>query len=104
MRLAPTAPYFVHWDKQTGYLSGEPESPEGLPSLSLALLRVVADEFFMALVQSDEGGAYALVQVRDRAVQADGESVFTERDGGDRGVRTSALDGVRAVCDARARG
>ena len=72
------APYFVHWEKQTGYLSGESDSPEGLPSLSLALLRVVPKKFFMALVQSDEG-AYALVKVRDRAVQADGESVFTER-------------------------
>ena len=72
-------PYFVHWEKQTGYLSGEPDSPAGLPCLSLALLRVVEDESFMALVQSDEG-FYALVKVGGRAVQADGEEVFTERD------------------------
>ena len=55
------APYFVDWEKQTGFLSGEPETPEGLPALSLALLQVVPEDFFMALVQSDEG-AYALVR------------------------------------------
>ena len=85
------APYFVDWEKQTGFLSGEPETPEGLPALSLALLQVVPEDFFMALVQSDEGG-YALVRVRDRAVQADGESVFTER-----GAAIEAFEKTRSM-------
>ena len=90
-------PWCVHRAGQTGYASGvedtgepgTPASPEGLPALALALIDSIESDFWMALVAGDAvpgdaGGGdtarFALIKVRDGAVLADGDEVFTGRD------------------------
>ena len=84
-------PWCVHLAGQTGYAGGtEDDAPEGLPALALALNEAVESEFWMALAaghaalgDADAGsdtGRYALIKVRDGAVLADGDEVFTNRD------------------------
>ena len=84
-------PWCVHRAGQTGYAGGtEDDDPEGLPALALALNEAIESEFWMALVaghaalgDADAGrdtGRYALIKVRDGAVLADGDEVFTNRD------------------------
>ena len=71
-------PWFVHYGRQTGFADRSEEHSAGLPSLAAALREVVSGEFWMALVEG-QGGRYALVQVRDGAILADGEQVFDDR-------------------------
>ena len=84
-------PWYVHRAGQTGYASGaENDAPEGLPALAPALADSIESEFWMALVAGDaatgnlpdtgDTGHYALIKVRDGAVLADGDEVFTNRD------------------------
>ena len=84
-------PWCVHRAGQTGYAGGtEDDDPEGLPALALALNEAIESEFWMALAaghaalgDADAGsdiGRYALIKVRDGAVLADGDEVFTNRD------------------------
>ena len=84
-------PWCVHRAGQTGYAGGtEGDTPEGLPALALALTELIESEFWMALVADDaaignstdtgDTGRYALIKVRDGAVLADGDEVFTNRD------------------------
>ena len=84
-------PWCVHRADQTGYAGGaEGDTPEGLPALALALTELIGSEFWMALVAGDaatgdstdrgDTGHYALIKVRDGAVLADGDEVFTGRD------------------------
>ena len=85
-------PWCVHRASQTGYAGGaEGNAPEGLPALAPALADSIESEFWMALVAGDaasgnstdrgDTGCYALIKVRDGAVLADGDEVFTGRDG-----------------------
>ena len=85
-------PWCVHVSDQTGY-AGDTEDgdPEGLPALALALADSIKSEFWMALVADDAAMSnpassdantvhtkrYALIKVRDGAVLADGDEVFT---------------------------
>ena len=96
-------PWCVHRAGQTGYAGGtEDDDPEGLPALALALNEAIESEFWMALVaghavlgDADAGsdtGRYALVKVRDGAVLADGDEVFTNRD-----AAVEAFDRARAL-------
>ena len=88
-------PWCVHRAGQTGYAGGaEGDTPEGLPALALALVDSIESEFWMALVASDaavgngeagnspgaDTGQHALIKVRDGAVLADGDEVFTGRE------------------------
>ena len=84
-------PWCVHRAGQTGYAGGtEDDDPEGLPALALALNEAIESEFWMALVAGHaalgdadadrDTGRYALIKVRDGAVLADGDEVFTNRD------------------------
>ena len=78
-------PWCVHRAGQTGYAGGaEGDAPEGLPALALALNEFIESEFWMALVASDavpgDSGRFALTKVRDGAVLADGDEVFSNRD------------------------
>ena len=84
-------PWCVHRAGQTGYAGGaEGNTPEGLPALAPALVDSIESEFWMALVAGDAAsgnstdtggtGRYALIKVRDGAVLADGDEVFTGRD------------------------
>ncbi len=84
-------PWCVHRAGQTGYAGGtENDAPEGLPALAPALVDSIESEFWMALVAGDaatgdstdrgDTGRYALIKVRDGAVLADGDEVFTGRD------------------------
>ena len=78
-------PWCVHRAGQTGYAGGaEGDAPEGLPALALVLNEFIESEFWMALVASDavpgDSGRFALTKVRDGAVLADGDEVFTNRD------------------------
>ena len=93
----------VHRSGQTGYAGGaEGDTPEGLPALALALVDSIESEFWMALVASDaatddatdtdDTGHYALIKVRDGAVLADGDEVFTGRD-----AAVEAFDRARAL-------
>ena len=96
-------PWCVHRAGQTGYAGGtEDDDPEGLPALALALNEAVESEFWMALAaghaalgDADAGsdtGHYALIKVRDGAVLADGDEVFTNRD-----AAVEAFDRARAL-------
>ena len=84
-------PWCVHRTGQTGYAGGaEDDAPEGLPALAPALVDSIESDFWMALVAGDaatgdstdrgDTGHYALIKVRDGAVLADGDEVFTGRD------------------------
>ena len=84
-------PWCVHRAGQTGYAGGaEDDAPEGLPALAPALVDSIESDFWMALVAGDaatgdstdrgDTGHYALTKVRDGAVLADGDEVFTGRD------------------------
>ena len=84
-------PWCVHRAGQTGYAGGaEDDAPEGLPALAPALVDSIESDFWMALVAGDaatgdstdrgDTGHYALIKVRDGAVLADGDEVFTGRD------------------------
>ena len=84
-------PWCVHRAGQTGYAGGAGgNAPEGLPALAPALVDLIESEFWMALVAGDaasgnstdtgDAGHYALIKVRDGAVLADGDEVFTGRD------------------------
>ena len=84
-------PWCVHRAGQTGYAGGaENDAPEGPPALAPALADSIESEFWMALVAGDvatdnasdtgDAGHYALIKVRDGAVLADGDEVFTNRD------------------------
>ena len=88
-------PWCVHRAGQTGYAGDtEDDAPEGLPALAPALVDSIESEFWMALVAGDaavghgeagnspaaDTGRYALNKVRDGAVLADGDEVFTGRD------------------------
>ena len=84
-------PWCVHRAGQTGYAGGaEGNTPEGLPALAPALVDSIESEFWMALVAGDaasgnstdtgDAGHCALIKVRDGAVLADGDEVFTGRD------------------------
>ena len=93
-------PWCVHRAGQTGYAGGAGgDAPEGLPALAPTLADSIESEFWMALVaghaamgnpatgstdtgDTDTGdtGRYALIKVRDGAVLADGDEVFTGRD------------------------
>ena len=96
-------PWCVHRAGQTGYAGvTEDDDPEGLPALALALNEAIESEFWMALVaghaalgDADAGsdtGRYALIKVRDGAVLADGDEVFTNRD-----AAVEAFDRARAL-------
>ena len=100
-------PWCVHRAGQTGYAGGtEDGDPEGLPALALALNEAIESEFWMALAASDaavghgeagnrpaaDTGRYALIKVRDGAVLADGDEVFTNRD-----AAVEAFDRARAL-------
>ena len=71
-------PYYVHWGRQTGYAPGGVESPEGCPSLAASLQAHLGAEFWMGLVEADDGRT-ALVKVREGAILADGDEVFDGR-------------------------
>ena len=88
-------PWCVHRADQTGYAGGaEDDGPGGLPALALALTDSIKSEFWMALVADDAAmnnpassdadtghtKRYALIKVRDGAVLADGDEVFTNQD------------------------
>ncbi len=84
-------PWCVHRAGQTGYAGGaKGNAPEGLPALAPALVDSIESEFWMALVAGDAAsgnvtdtgdiGHCALIKVRDGAVLADGDEVFTGRD------------------------
>ena len=81
-------PWCVHRAGQTGYAGGtEDDAPEGLPALAPALVDSIESEFWMALVAGDAApgdsggsGRFALTKVRDGAVLADGDEVFSNRD------------------------
>ena len=78
-------PWCVHRAGQTGYAGGaEGDALEGLPALAPALVDSIESEFWMALVAGDAAagasGRFALIKVRDGAVLADGDEVFTNRD------------------------
>ena len=84
-------PWCVHRAGQTGYAGGaEGDTPEGLPALAPALVDSIESDFWMALVAGDaatgdstnrgDTGHYALIKVRDGAVLADGDEVFTGLD------------------------
>ena len=84
-------PWCVHRTGQTGYAGGaEDDAPEGLPALAPALVDSIESDFWMALVAGDAATGnstdtgdtehYALIKVRDGAVLADGDEVFTGRD------------------------
>ena len=78
-------PWCVHRAGQTGYAGGtEDDAPEGLPALALALVDSIESEFWMALAAGDAAAGasvrFALIKVRDGAVLADGDEVFTNRD------------------------
>ena len=81
-------PWCVHRAGQTGYAGGaEDDATEGLPALALALVDSIESDFWMALVAGDAApgdsggsGRFALTKVRDGAVLADGDEVFTNRD------------------------
>ena len=84
-------PWCVQRSDQTGYAGGTEEGdPEGFPALALALADSIKSEFWMALVAGDaatgnstdtvDTGHYALIKVRDGALLADGDEVFTGRD------------------------
>ena len=84
-------PWCVHRAGQTGYAGDtEDDAPEGLPALAPALVDLIESEFWMALVAGDaatgnstdtgDAGHCALIKVRDGAVLADGDEVFTGRD------------------------
>ena len=78
-------PWCVHRAGQTGYAGGtEDDAPEGLPALAPALVDSIESEFWMALAAGDAAagasGRFALIKVRDGAVLADGDEVFTNRD------------------------
>ena len=81
-------PWCVHRAGQTGYAGGtEDDATEGLPALALALADSIESEFWMALVAGDAApgdsggsGRFALTKVRDGAVLADGDEVFSNRD------------------------
>ena len=96
-------PWCVHRAGQTGYAGGtEDDAPEGLPALAPALVDSIESEFWMSLVASDaavgnstdtgDTGHYALIKVRDGAVLADGDEVFTNRD-----AAVEAFDRARAL-------
>ena len=61
-------------------LGPEGLGPKGLPALALALLEHLDGAFWMALVEDDGGGRFALVKARDGAVLADGDEVFDGRE------------------------
>ena len=84
-------PWCVHRAGQTGYAGGAGgDLPEGLPALAAALVDSIGNDFWMALVAGDaatgdatdrgDTGHYALIKVRNGAVLADGDEVFTGRD------------------------
>ena len=78
-------PWCVHRAGQSGYAGGtEDDAPEGLPALAPALVDSIESEFWMALAAGDaaagSSGRFALIKVRDGAVLADGDEVFTNRD------------------------
>ena len=81
-------PWCVHRAGQTGYAGDtEDDAPEGLPALAPALVDSIESEFWMALVAGDAApgdsggsGRFALTKVRDGAVLADGDEVFSNRD------------------------
>ena len=78
-------PWCVHRAGQTGYAGDtEDDAPEGLPALAPALVDSIESEFWMALAAGDAAagasGRFALIKVRDGAVLADGDEVFTGRD------------------------
>ena len=78
-------PWCVHRAGQTGYAGDtEDDAPEGLPALAPALADSIESEFWMALAAGDAAagasGRFALIKVRDGAVLADGDEVFTNRD------------------------
>ena len=100
-------PWCVHRAGQTGFAGGtEDGGPEGLTSLALALNEAIESQFWMALAASDaavgygeagntpaaDTGRYALIKVRDGAVLADGDEVFTNRD-----AAVEAFDRARAL-------
>ena len=97
-------PWCVHRAGQTGFAGGtEDDAPEGLPALALALNGAIESQFWMALAASDadgeagntpaaDTGRYALIKVRDGAVLADGDEVFTNRD-----AAVEAFDRARAL-------
>ena len=83
-------PWCVHLAGQTGYAGGvEDDAPVGLPALAPALLEFIEGDYWMALIAGEAGpggnpasesGRFALIKVRDGAVLADGDEVFTDRD------------------------
>ena len=84
-------PWCVHRAGQTGYAGGAGgDAPEGLPALAPALVDSIESDFWMALVAGDAATGnstdtgdtehYALIKVRDGAVLADGDEVFSNRD------------------------
>ena len=96
-------PWCVHRSDQTGYAGGAGgDAPEGLPALAPALADSIESDFWMALVAGDaatgnstdtgDTGHYVLVKVRDGAVLADGDEVFTSRD-----AAVEAFDRARAL-------
>lgn len=75
--------WFVHRGKHTGFAGREASGyPDGLPALSLALLTLIGNGRWVALVEGAATGGgtlYALVKAQDGAILTDGEDVFSDR-------------------------
>ena len=70
-------PFFVHLDAQTGYADAGGD-PADAPSLAAALQAHIGSDFWMALMEGDDG-RIALIRVRDGAILADGDELFEDR-------------------------
>ncbi len=70
-------PFFIHLDAQTGYADGGGD-PADTPSLAAALQAHIGSDFWMALMEGDDG-RIALIKVRDGAILADGDELFEDR-------------------------
>ncbi len=70
-------PFFVNLEAQTGYADAGGD-PVDTPSLAAALQAHIGSDFWMALMEGDDG-RIALIRVRDGAVLADGDELFADR-------------------------
>ena len=92
-------PYYVHWRRRTGLAPAGGEDLTGTSSLGASLLRHIGEvdpqtgvavENWMALIEG-ENKRFALVQVRDGEVLADGEALLEDRE-----AAVTAFEGQRS--------